>query len=236
MVALQHGPLPIGTLARRKVSYSRSRSRRPSPTKKCCSTAMPLCRNSSWQWTFSGRNWARWFFSFRFFSRRVFRDRHEFLDRLIPFLKKLPHSYQFAIEIRNRDWLDADLANLLRDHRIALVLQDRFWMPSPSELRFDPITADWTYIRWLGDRKGIEEETTTWNETVVDSTEELTSWVDDGRRPVTRVMVIGVRVDYDAAFLHLVAKEQFRNLWQARGFPELAKPRRSQREGLLFPI
>jgi uncharacterized protein YecE (DUF72 family) len=175
-------------------------------------------------------------FQFPFFNRSVFRDRHEFLDRLIPFLKKLPHAYQFAIEIRNRDWLDAELANLLRDHRIALVLQDRFWMPSPSELRFDPITADWTYIRWLGDRKGIEEETTTWNETVVDSTEELTSWVDDGRRPVTRVMVIGVRVDYDAAFLHLVAKEQFRNLWQARGFPELAKPRRSQREGLLFPI
>src|ERR1051325_8781160 len=68
-------------------------------------------------------------FQFPFFNRSVFRDRHEFLDRLIPFLKKLPHAYQFAIEIRNRDWLDAELANLLRDHRIALVLQDRFWMP-----------------------------------------------------------------------------------------------------------
>jgi hypothetical protein len=26
-------------------------------------------------------------------------------------------------------------------------------MPSPVELKFDPITADWTYIRWLLGRR-----------------------------------------------------------------------------------
>jgi len=26
-------------------------------------------------------------------------------------------------------------------------------MPNPAELKFDPITAGWTYMRWLGDRK-----------------------------------------------------------------------------------
>jgi uncharacterized protein YecE (DUF72 family) len=66
------------------------------------------------------------------------------------------------MEIRNRQWLDAEFANFLRDHKIALVLQDQSLMPSPAELKFDPITADWTYIRWLGDRKTIEEQTTTW--------------------------------------------------------------------------
>jgi hypothetical protein len=32
-------------------------------------------------------------------------------------------------------------------------------MPGFAELtkKFDPITTDWTYIRWLGDRKGIEK-------------------------------------------------------------------------------
>jgi uncharacterized protein YecE (DUF72 family) len=68
--------------------------------------------------------------------------------------------------------------NARMDHRTALVLQVRSWMPDPSELHFDPITADWTYIRWLGDRKSIEEQTTSWDKTVVDRTEELTSWVD----------------------------------------------------------
>jgi uncharacterized protein YecE (DUF72 family) len=51
-------------------------------------------------------------------------------------------------------------------------------MPGLAELTFDPITADWTYIRWLGDRKSIEAQTMTWDKAVVDRTAELTSWVD----------------------------------------------------------
>jgi len=81
-------------------------------------------------------------FQFPFFTRSTFRDRHAFNDRLLPFLQKLPSDHHFAVEIRNRDWLNAEFANLLRDHRMALVLQDRVWMPSPIEFRFDPITAD----------------------------------------------------------------------------------------------
>jgi uncharacterized protein YecE (DUF72 family) len=102
-------------------------------------------------------------FQFPFFDKWKIKDRHAFTDRLIPFLKKLPTEGKFAIEIRNKKWLDAELANLLRDHKIALVLQDRSWMPSPAELKFDPITTEWTYIRWLGDRKTIEEQTMTWD-------------------------------------------------------------------------
>ena len=51
-------------------------------------------------------------------------------------------------------------------------------MPSPSELKFDPITADWTYIRWLGNRKATEAQTMNWDKIIVDRTEELTGWVD----------------------------------------------------------
>jgi uncharacterized protein YecE (DUF72 family) len=117
-------------------------------------------------------------FQFPFFNRSAFQDRHEFLDRLVPFLTKLPDGYKFAIEIRNQNWLDAEFANLLRDRRIALVLQDRSWMPNPAELKFDPITANWTYMRWLGDRKAIEQQTINWDKTVVDRSAELSSWVD----------------------------------------------------------
>lgn len=76
-------------------------------------------------------------FQFPFFNKSAFQGRHEFLDRLVPFLAKLPNSYKFAIEIRNRNWLDAEFASLLRERNIALVLQDRSWMPSPTELKFD---------------------------------------------------------------------------------------------------
>jgi hypothetical protein len=41
---------------------------------------------------------------------------------------------------------------------VALALVDHAWMPRPRELfeTGDPVTADFTYIRWLGDRKAIE--------------------------------------------------------------------------------
>ena len=163
-------------------------------------------------------------FQFPFFSRGVFRDRHEFLDRLAPFLKTLPSEQKFAIELRNKNWLDAEIANLLKDHRIALVLQDRSWMPNPSELKFDPITADWTYIRWLGDRKGIEAITQTWDKVVVNRTEELSSWVDFcyqiKKRGVTTYAYANNH--YQGHGPATIAK--FIQLWSEKGFPEISKP------------
>ncbi len=117
-------------------------------------------------------------FQFPFLSRSIFPDRHAFTDRLVSFLKKLPANHKFGIEIRNRLWPDAEFANLLWDRQIALVLQDRSWMPNPAERDFDPITADRTYIRWLGDRKQIESHTMTWDKVAVDRAAELSSWVD----------------------------------------------------------
>jgi hypothetical protein len=49
-------------------------------------------------------------------------------------------------------------------------------MPDPLELQFDPTTAGWTYIRWLGDRKQIEAQTMRWDKAVVDRMTELSSW------------------------------------------------------------
>jgi hypothetical protein len=58
-------------------------------------------------------------------------------------------------------------------------------MPGPLELfeKTDPVTADFTYIRWLGDHKEIEKITTVWNKTVVDRTAELQSWVSGTTTP-----------------------------------------------------
>jgi uncharacterized protein YecE (DUF72 family) len=173
-------------------------------------------------------------FQFPFFNRGIFRDRHEFLDRLVPFLGNLPNSHKFAIEMRNRDWLDAEFANLLRDHKIALVLQDRSFMPSPAELKFDPITADWTYIRWLGDRKSIEEQTTTWDKVVVDRTVELSSWVDFCYEMRKRGVIVFAYANNHYAGHAPATLKQFQELWQAKGLPEIGKPERIKKEASLF--
>jgi uncharacterized protein YecE (DUF72 family) len=169
-----------------------------------------------------------------FFNRSAFQDRHEFLDRLVPFLTKLPDGYKFAIEIRNQNWLDAEFANLLRDRRIALVLQDRSWMPNPAELKFDPITANWTYIRWLGDRKAIEQQTINWDKTVVDRSAELSSWVDFCYQLRKRGVLIYAFANNHYSGHAPATIEQFRSIWHKKGFPPLSTPRPSHRQPSLF--
>jgi uncharacterized protein YecE (DUF72 family) len=121
-------------------------------------------------------------FQFPYFNAKVFDSPIQFFSRLKAFFKKLPRigGYQFAVEIRNKQFLTPRFADLLRENNVALVLQDQSWMPRPEELfeKFDPITADFAYIRWLGDRKGIEATTRVWNQTIVDRSSELQSWVE----------------------------------------------------------
>ncbi len=119
-------------------------------------------------------------FQFGYFNRSAFKSQAEFLARLKPFLKKLPKGYQFVVEIRNKYWIDARYAELLREHNVAMALIDQSWVPRPWEMKetFDLVTADFTYIRWLGDRKGIEAETKIWNKVIVNRKSDLKNWVD----------------------------------------------------------
>ena len=38
------------------------------------------------------------------------------------------------LQMRNKNWLDASIADLLRDHKVALVIQDLSRIPGPAEL------------------------------------------------------------------------------------------------------
>jgi len=125
---------------------------------------------------------------FGYFNKKAFVGVNDFLARLRPFLKKLPKGHKFAVEIRNKNWLVPQFVEALRERGVALALIDQSWMPRPGRWfeKLDPITADFTYIRWLGDRKGIEEVTKTWGKTVVDRREDLTNWVELFRRFISR--------------------------------------------------
>jgi len=116
---------------------------------------------------------------FPYFNSEVFQSGVQFLSRLKAFFKKLPKDKRFAIEIRNKWWIKPQFLDVLREHNVAFVLQDQSWMPRPAELfeKYDPVTADFTYIRWLGDRKGIETVTKVWDKTIVDRTGEMQEWV-----------------------------------------------------------
>lgn len=102
---------------------------------------------------------------FPYFNKQSFRGVGFFLEKLVPFPGDLPKGYRWAVEIRNKNWISEKFYSVLRQQGVALALIDHIWMPRPRDYFEvgDPITADFTYIRWLGDRKGIEAQTTRWD-------------------------------------------------------------------------
>jgi uncharacterized protein YecE (DUF72 family) len=122
---------------------------------------------------------------------------------------------RLAVEIRNNTWLNQEFAGLLRDYNVALVLQDQGWMRRPHELAFDYLTADFTYVRLLGDRKGIERQTKIWDKIVIDRSTELRSWVDLCHSTVRRGVPTFVYVNNHYAGHAPATVAQFLQLWHA---------------------
>jgi uncharacterized protein YecE (DUF72 family) len=131
-------------------------------------------------------------FQFPYFSKRHFSNAQAFLDRLEPVLDQLPEGFQFAVEVRNRWWITRRLLDLLRAHHVALVLTDHPWMPPIQELirQHDVVTADFAYIRWLGDRQAMEATTQKWDRLVVDRTQDTRTWVAVVRQLLARELAV----------------------------------------------
>ena len=132
-------------------------------------------------------------FQFPYFAKRRGVTFQEYLDRLAPFLELLPKErFQFAVEVRNKHWIAPPLLDLLRGHGVALALIDHPWMHRPGELfsKHDVVTGPFVYIRWLGDRNGIEKLTKVWNEVVIDRGADLDAWVP----PIKAILDRQVRV------------------------------------------
>ena len=68
------------------------------------------------------------------------------------FLKRLPDGFRNAVEVLHRSWLGSDLPEMLRERGAALTLIDYPRMP-----RMEEATANFSYIRWLGDRREFAE-------------------------------------------------------------------------------
>jgi uncharacterized protein YecE (DUF72 family) len=153
---------------------------------------------------------------FGYFNKKAFAGVNEFLAVLVPFLKKLPSGYRFALEIRNKNWLVPAFVEALREHHVSLALVDQVWMPRPKQLfaRFDPITADLAYVRWLGDRKGIEEKTKTWDKIIENRTADLGEWVEVLKKVHERKIQILAFANNHYAGYGPGTIEEFRRLWQ----------------------
>jgi uncharacterized protein YecE (DUF72 family) len=64
------------------------------------------------------------------------------------FLDGLPGGARYAVEVRHRSWLGSDRAAMLRERGVALAIIDYPRMPRMGE-----VTADFSYVRLLGNRR-----------------------------------------------------------------------------------
>jgi len=158
-------------------------------------------------------------FQFAYFNRGTFEGVNDFLARLRPFLEKLPKDHKFAVEIRNKSWLVPQFMDTLREFGVALALIDQSWMPRPAQWfeNIDPLTADFTYVRWLGDRKEIEEKTKVWDKLIVDRQADLSEWADVLTKVYKRRVPVYAYANNHYAGHGPATVEMFRSLLQAAG-------------------
>ncbi len=122
-------------------------------------------------------------------ARSIFPDVEPFLERLAPILAGLAPRRRYVVEIRNRAWIRPPLLDLLREHGVALALIDH---PATNPIEplldtySDLLTADFAYVRWLGDRRWIETITHCWDRVVVDRKRELAWWAEIVKRLLER--------------------------------------------------
>jgi uncharacterized protein YecE (DUF72 family) len=138
------------------------------------------------------------------------------------FLRLLPSDVRFAAEFRHRSWLSNETYELLGSANIAWTMIDLKYMPIVDE-----VTADFTYVRWLGDRRQIQRV----HETQIDRTEELNSWAE-------RLDQIARRVERMYGFVNNHysghSPEDVRFLRRRLGLPERAPARRLHEQRALL--
>ena len=111
------------------------------------------------------------------------------------------------------------LVELLREHGVALALIDQGWMPRPwgMKTKLDLITADFNYVRWLGDGKAIEETTKIWDKVIVDRQEDFFEWVDLLKKVhERRIMILAFANNHYAGHgPATVSAETMRRAWRS---------------------
>ena len=155
---------------------------------------------------------------FPYFNKKAFSRPEEFFARLSLFLDELAGDFRYALEVRNKYRVNARLLDLLRKKRVALALIDHSWMTPISQLvgRLDVVTTDFAYVRWLGDRKGIEEKTQHWDRIIIDREEDMRIWIPIIRRLLQRGIKVMGYINNHYALCRRRHNKQWLSLYFAR--------------------
>jgi uncharacterized protein YecE (DUF72 family) len=107
----------------------------------------------------------------------------EMFDSLKDLFSVLPKKHRYALEIRNKNWVEERFFNFLEENKIALVLGD-----SPWTHKIERVTAEFTYFRWEGNRKQI---TGNIGQVEKERSIDIKEWAEKIRNLSTRLDVFG---------------------------------------------
>jgi uncharacterized protein YecE (DUF72 family) len=144
---------------------------------------------------------------------------------LTEFLATLPQDLRFAIEFRQRGWIDDDVLALLADHNIAVALTDARWIPRKTMLALaEQPTADFAYVRWMGPNRDIVD----YSHIQFDRSRELESWSEALRTMDERVEdVWGFANNHFAGHSPSTARDMQKLLGQQPVLPDALSDQRS---------
>lgn len=122
---------------------------------------------------------------------REYETGQRFLADLAAWLPRWAEAADWVLEVRNAAWLRGPLLDLLRQYQVPLALTAYYTMPSLARLQeqgVDPVTGPFAYVRFLGDRRRIDERLDTllaageieqrFGQLIWDRERELRQWVD----------------------------------------------------------
>ncbi len=121
-------------------------------------------------------------FQFEYLNKQKMKSQQDFQIQFGNYVDKLNRDYQWAVEIRNPNYLNKAYFEFLQDYKLIPVFLQGYYMPSIIDLipKFMDYLNDTIVIRLHGpDRKGIEKRTGgKWNERLEPRDDELKRLVE----------------------------------------------------------
>lgn len=116
-------------------------------------------------------------FQFEYLNKQKMPHQGAFQEKLAAFFSKAPAGYDYAIEVRNPNYLNKAFFDFLKAHKLSYVFTDGYYMPPLTEVypkAFERINAP-VFLRLLGaNRKDIETQSNkVWNQRLTPRDESL---------------------------------------------------------------
>ena len=148
------------------------------------------------------------------------------MDRVLAFLDDAPREYRYAVEFRHSSWMRPEVFEALRRREVALVWNEVQYLSTLPE-----ITADFVYLRFIGDRSLSDL-----GRVQIDRTAEMEKWAARLQSVQDRVARAFVLFNNHFAGFGPACADQFRRILGLPGvdFAAIHTPEHGQKRLLEF--